>query len=244
MPHHQIALLLHLVIVAFFMAKDPAFLFYSSDFLTGTSFLTNEQIGMYIKLLCLQHQSGRLKEKDMMKICGRYDEDIFDKFTKDSDGQYYNVRLDEEMNKRQAYSESRRQNRKKKDMLNISDTYDKHMENVNVNVNVNTVELIVYSEEYLKFNEWLKNNAPSVLKLKEPITEDQYLKLKEYDRKLVADTLVAMHNKKDLTKKYTSAYLTLINWLKRNNIENGKSRIDSNIDIAKQYIEQSRSNGI
>jgi len=44
------------------MAKDPAFLFYSSDFLSGTFTLSNEHKGMYITLLCLQHQKGRLKK--------------------------------------------------------------------------------------------------------------------------------------------------------------------------------------
>jgi uncharacterized protein YdaU (DUF1376 family) len=123
--------------------KDPAFLFYSSDFLTGTSFLSNDQIGKYIRLLCYQHQNGRLKEKDMLKICETYDEDIFDKFQKDEDGLYFNARLEDEINKRKAYSESRRNNRKKKetqhqDMNNISLSYVEHMENENVNENINT----------------------------------------------------------------------------------------------------------
>ena len=41
--------------------KDPAFLFYSSDFLSGTMLMNNEEIGIYIKLICLQHQQGHLK---------------------------------------------------------------------------------------------------------------------------------------------------------------------------------------
>jgi len=120
------------------MSKDPAFLFYTSDFLTGTSFLTNEQIGKYIRLLCHQHQNGHLKEKDMLKICLTYDEDVFEKFEKDENGLFFNVRLDEEIHKRKAYSESRRNNRKKKevkeeDMSIISETYVEHMENENEN---------------------------------------------------------------------------------------------------------------
>lgn len=227
------------------MAKDPAFLFYSSDFLTGTSLMSNEQVGKYIRLLCIQHQSGRLKEKDMIKICGAYDDDIFEKFEVDENGLYYNTRLDDEVNKRKAYSESRRNNRMKKDISKISDTYVKHMENENENDIIIKNEVIIHSEEFLKFNQWLKNNAPNVLKLKEPITQDQFEKLKQFDKNVIADTLIAMHNKKDLTKKYVSAYLTLINWIKRyKNNDNGKSRIDNNIDIAKQYIEQSRNNGI
>jgi hypothetical protein len=115
------------------MSKDPAFLFYSSDFLTGTALMSDEQIGKYIKLLCYQHQMGHLSERDMLKICKTYDEDIFSKFEKDENGLYYNARLHQEVEKRKAYSESRRQNRTKKDMNNISNSYVQHMENENVN---------------------------------------------------------------------------------------------------------------
>jgi uncharacterized protein YdaU (DUF1376 family) len=120
------------------MSKDPAFLFYSSDFLTGTMFLTNEQIGIFIRLLCVQHQKGRLREKDMLKICKTYDEDVFEMFTKDDENLFYNERLEAEVNKRKAYSESRRNNRKKNTTppKNTSLTYVKHMENENENENV------------------------------------------------------------------------------------------------------------
>lgn len=122
--------------------KDPAFLFYSSDFLSGTMLMSDEEVGQYIKLLCLQHQKGHLKEKDMLNICKSYNEDIFSKFKKDEEGNYYNERLEYEANKRKAYSESRRNNRKKKetyeeDMKNICNSYEEHMENENVIVNEN-----------------------------------------------------------------------------------------------------------
>ncbi len=125
--------------------KDPAFLFYSSDFLSGTMLMSDEEIGQYIKLLCLQHQKGHLKEKDMLSVCKTYNEDIFSKFIKDEDGNYYNERLEYEINKRKAYSESRRNNRRKKeeketyeeDMKNICNSYEEHMENENANINEN-----------------------------------------------------------------------------------------------------------
>ena len=62
------------------MAKDPAVLFYTSDFLTGTLTMSDEQVGKYIRLLCLQHQKGKLSKKDMLNICKSYDEDVFSKF--------------------------------------------------------------------------------------------------------------------------------------------------------------------
>ena len=117
------------------MAKDPAFLFYSSDFLTGTMFMSNEDIGIYIKLLCVQHQKGVIYQKDMSKICIGHTE-VMQKFQVDEKGNFFNARLREEIEKRLKYSESRRNNRNsKKDMNNISNTYVSHMENENENEN-------------------------------------------------------------------------------------------------------------
>jgi uncharacterized protein YdaU (DUF1376 family) len=115
------------------MAKDPAFLFYSDNFQSGTQFLTDEQCGKYIRLLCAQHLHGHLSERQVLIICKSYDEDIMSKFKKDEDGKYYNERLEFEINRRKKYSESRSTNRKsnikdKKHMNNISKTYDNHME--------------------------------------------------------------------------------------------------------------------
>jgi len=121
------------------MAKDPAFLFYTSDFLTGTLTMTDEQVGKYIRLLCLQHQKGALSEKDMLFICKSYDEDIFGKFVKSESG-YYNQRLKDESEKRSKYSLSRANNRKKKeDVKNICNSYVQHMENENENIDKGVV---------------------------------------------------------------------------------------------------------
>ena len=127
-----------------YINKDPAFLFYSSDFLTGTMFMSDTQLGKYIKLLCTQHQKGHLTEKDMLKICKRYDKDIFEKFEKDEDGKYYNIRLEKEITKRKDYAKSRSQNRKNKlTYENICFSYVKHMENENENINnINILEYI------------------------------------------------------------------------------------------------------
>lgn len=127
--------------------KDPAFLFYSSDFMTGTMFLTNEQVGKYIRLLCAQHLSAddRLSEKHMISICGTLEADIIEKFTKDEAGFYYNERLRAERVKRSNYSQSRYANKKGKkkeikDVCNISKSYDIHMgnENINKDIDINT----------------------------------------------------------------------------------------------------------
>ena len=106
------------------MSKDPAVLFYSSDFLTGTYTMSNEHIGMYIRLLCLQHQKGRLTEKDMINVCLTYVEDVYCKFIKDENGLYYNERMENETNRRRLFCESRRKSR----MSNVRGTHVPRME--------------------------------------------------------------------------------------------------------------------
>ena len=125
------------------MAKDPAVLFYTSDFLSGTFTMTHEQVGKYIRLLCIQHQKGYLTEKDFQHICGQYDDEIMRKFEPCGKG-YINRRMSEESEKRSKYAESRRENRKKKTheehMKNICESYDEHMENENENENITVLK--------------------------------------------------------------------------------------------------------
>jgi hypothetical protein len=109
--------------------KDPAVLFYTNDFLAGTFTMTNEQVGKYIRLLCLQHQKGTLTANDMLNICQTYDVDIYSHFIKDGDN-YYNPRMRKETERRKLYSESRKNNRKSKDYEEQGKTYDNHMPNI------------------------------------------------------------------------------------------------------------------
>jgi hypothetical protein len=124
------------------MAKDPAVLFYTSDFLSGTFTMDNEQVGKYIRLLCLQHQKGKLSEKDMLSICKAYDNEIWDKF-KVEDGLYYNERMFNETIRRQKFSESRRNNAKSLKKESTSEAYAEHMETetenrtITINENIN-----------------------------------------------------------------------------------------------------------
>ena len=126
----------------YFMAKDPAVLFYTSDFLSGTFTMDNEQVGKYIRLLCLQHQKGKLSEKDMLSICKAYDNEIWDKF-KVENGLYYNERMFNETIRRQKFSESRRNNAKSPKKESTSEAYAKHMETetenrtITINENIN-----------------------------------------------------------------------------------------------------------
>lgn len=86
--------------------KDPAFLFYSSDFLTGTMFWTNEQVGLYMRMLCAQHQhGGRIDTNVLRTQCESITNGqvVYSKFKHDKDGSY-NERMQLEMEKRKAKS--------------------------------------------------------------------------------------------------------------------------------------------
>lgn len=140
------------------MATNPAVLFYTSDFLTGVSGLTMEERGQYITLLCLQHQKGRLTKKDMSLAVGKISVDVLKKFIIDEEGLYYQQRMEIETNKRNAYTESRRQNRNKDDVNRHMDGHMKehmindvtehtnnhmsaHMENENIYINnINNIQ--------------------------------------------------------------------------------------------------------
>jgi len=123
------------------MAKDPAVLLYTQDFLVGTITMTNEQRGKYITLLCLQHQKQKLTLKDLQMYLTDEDIEVAEKFPIQADGFYYNQRMYDESIKRKNYTESRRSNRTKKtndiDVKKISQSYVNRMENENETVNVN-----------------------------------------------------------------------------------------------------------
>jgi len=165
------------------MAKDPAFLFYTGDFTTGTQFFTDEQVGKYLRLLMAQHQHGRLSKNQMMFICKSYDSEIFSKFIIDSDGLYFNERLEIEVNKRRAFSESRSKNKlgKNKEVKIISKSYDNHMENENKDINISKHE--IFKNECLQSQQWLETIA---MNIKIPLDKIQFA-LAEFNSHLIMD---------------------------------------------------------
>lgn len=64
--------------------------------------------------------------------------------------------------------------------------------------------------------EWMKENTPSVLKMKEPLTEKQFTELrKDFTNDQIKHLLLKMHNWEPLLKKCKVANLTFRNWSKR-----------------------------
>jgi len=136
------------------MPKDPAFLFYNQDWLSGTYFLIRKQKGAYIDLLCYQADKDILTLEIIKEVLNSdFDEcwpKIKDKFIEEN-GVFFNRRLREEKEKRNKYSESRRMNRK-----NICKSYDEHMENENINEDINILKNkeAAFKNEVLTFNKY------------------------------------------------------------------------------------------
>ena len=149
--------------------KDPAVLFYTSDFLTGATDLTMLERGQYITLLCLQHQKGRLSQKIIDLSVPKVSEDVMKRFKKDRRGLYYNDRLEKEKKRREEYKENRLQNLRKKNAQNLQEEQldniflsnkgnssshmvshmEAHSENENKNNILDNSNLLVNSKDYI-----------------------------------------------------------------------------------------------
>ena len=165
--------------------KDPAFLFYSSDFLTGCANLTMEERGQYITLLCLEHQLGRLSEKTIRLSVGSVSVDVLAKFKQDENGLLYNERLEIEIEKRSNFIDTRRtnglkggrpkaENKKPNGLANgkpNAKANEKLIENENVIEIINSIKDL-FDEKYLE------NNTTKVMfdKLLKTYRKDEILK--------------------------------------------------------------------
>ena len=95
---------------------------------------------------------------------------------------------------------------------------EKEKEEVKEKVNINIVshETKIKNEAFERFNKWLDSETTFVRKIKKQMTEEQFMKLKKtYNSTQIMNTILNLENYKDATKKYTSVYLTVNNWLKR-----------------------------
>lgn len=136
-------------------------------------FMTNEQIGIYVRLLCAQHQHGAMIEEKAFNSLVKDDELLRSKFIK-CEGGYYNERLMHEMSLRnkkssnissamkevwekrkiesqekkiESYNNPKRKlNKKDAKLIGIED------ENEDENVNTNKIELVYpfLSENFMK----------------------------------------------------------------------------------------------
>ena len=135
------------------MAKDPAFLFYPGDWLSGTMGMTFEEKGAYFELLMFQFNRGHMTDHMAGQVVGQLWVKVRDKFIQDQKGLWYNVRLDEEKEKRKNFVNSRKNNIKGKNQYSKSETkmtghMTKHMENENIDVLFNTSIAKILNKKY------------------------------------------------------------------------------------------------
>lgn len=206
------------------MAKDPAFLFYSADFLIGTCLLSNEETGKYIKILCLLHQHGSVKIEVIENIIGKLSVTLMDKFRLTEDGYLVNDRLTEEIEKRKKFTESRRINGRMAGKKPIGKAIGKPIgktktnlpenENINDNINDNDFNTMPISKNF--------NGLPEIKKgaAKEFVRITKKVNISDND----IDDIWEVFKIQNLTgKKYypdeESVYSHFLNWIKTQNFD-------------------------
>ena len=190
------------------MGKDPAVLFYTSDFLSATQGLTMAEIGQLIKLICVQHQTGHLTKKSIKLSVGTVSRDVLGFFELDENGLYYNKRLDDEVIRRAKYSESRQRNAKKRyeNKNTYADASAMHIETETKTETKTETETVNEAENSIKKNKYgeLENVE---------LTEKQYEQLKEKFpksyKKCIDDLSYYIASKGD---KYKSHYAVILSW--------------------------------
>ena len=194
------------------MAKDPAFLFYSQDFLTGTMFMNNEQVGIYIRLLCAQHQHGGIIDKISFCSMVGANEILKSKFVETDDG-FFNERLMGEMEKRSKKSSNLSANAKirweKQKQLNsksnaIASEKDMPIENED--------ESLLYSID--KYAENFKND----FRLDEKVISEN-----SFNPKQLAQARLEFWNSKELDvemtgKSYKELQKHFLNWCRTHKV--------------------------
>jgi hypothetical protein len=227
-----------------------------------------ETRGVWIDLLCLMFLSeepGVLKigsqildKKGIQKLSGisqKKFSKVFDELTnfgilkQDENGRFFSKRMIQD----EALRQMRRDFGKLGGNPNLKEKAVDLVENkVNQNDKQKTTPSISYSitknknkniliqESETDLQEFIRKNCPSVQKLPGQLTSEQSEKLKTFagSREAVEEILLQMENFKDLSKKYTSVFLTCNNWIKRrkndqqqqqSNRQSGKPSFDDTI---------------
>jgi len=136
------------------MAKDPAMLWYWNDWNSGTVLLSRFLKGCYMDLLHAQFNHGRLSLEEIKSVLGSDFgtawPSLSKKFAVDETGKYFNVRCEQEKNRRAEYVKSR-SNGKAGKKKSYETSYDNHMinhtENEIENINETVLEKGVQGEK-------------------------------------------------------------------------------------------------
>lgn len=206
------------------MSKDPAVLFYTGDFLNGCAGLTMEERGQYITILCLQHQLGHLSEKTIRLSVGSVSVDVLNKLSIDADGNYFQNRMEEEIEKRSQFINSRTLNGSKGGRPKKANgkPYDKPLgqpkQNRIINENIN--ENIIQNDYKIQIEEFenFRKNYPGTKRGYEIEFENFKKKNKDWEKilPLLSDALnyqISFRIEKAKTGGFVPEWKNLSTWI-------------------------------
>ncbi|MGH7238976.1 MAG: hypothetical protein ACREHG_02805 [Candidatus Saccharimonadales bacterium] len=101
-----------------------------------------------------------------------------------------------------------------------------------------------YLDQFRTLNDWMEKKAPRVLKMKEQLTVEQFVKLKEqFGSRAMGSMFEKMHNYKPLLDKNVSVYRTFLNWITREKDFNHQPEPPENTENAKLKAAIQRAKG-
>lgn len=206
----------------------PAFPFYAQDFLVGVMHLENDEIGGYIKLLAYQWVKGAIPYQSLKKIIGADFESIWagvkDKFL-EIDGSYYNLRMEEERVKREAFSDKQSKNgllggrppkgNKPKNNPNKSQTKAKQkpLEKENESESEKEKENKIDNKEIIKIFNSVCKNLPKVSKLTPSRNAALNARIKEYNFKTLGDVFILVSQSPFLNGDNEREWVADFDWI-------------------------------
>jgi len=205
--------------------KDPAFLFYTQDFIVGVQTMPFEDRGKYITILCQMHQQGRMDEETISFLVGSISDKLKGKFKIDNQGLWFNERLEIEMGKRRGFVDSRRENgskggRPKKPSAKPSAKPNGYPKK-NLSEDVNEDEIDNKDVNKIVYAEFVK------------LTETEYNKLvSEHNESNTKIFISILDNYKGANGKvYKSDYRAILNWVIDRAKADGKYKGKSKLSV-------------
>jgi uncharacterized protein YdaU (DUF1376 family) len=151
--------------------KDPAFLFYSNSWIQGTSSLMPDEKGIYIDLLCHQHQNKDLPNdtRRLAKMCGISEDEFLklwvvvkEKFEVNSVNRLVNRKLTEVVTERSTKSSTNKVIGQFASILRLSNMTDEMKEKLKKEFKVG--DFLGNSDRTVKerLTEWLHSRSESI----------------------------------------------------------------------------------
>jgi len=234
------------------MSKDPAFLFYPNDWIGGTMGMSLEDKGAYMEILMMQFNVGHMTSHMIGQVVGQKWDNIKHKFRMDSEGKFFNERLELEKDKRKKFTKSRHNNisgnnqhKKTNNKLGHMDGHTtSHMENENENVNEDINTIIFKGKKYLEsdFNGLPENYHQAIIEQfkiqkQKTITNDMINPMWKSFKLQTLTGMTYYNNEHEVYRHFT-------NWIKTQKFEDANTKLsatdkfNSYLTYADRFIEK------